>query len=176
MIYFKSSCFIKTCVPVSRHFTHPHKCAGLVMIPVTVDLPQPCQIGLPVKKAPSLFHSKHSTKGKAHSKAFEASVRTLNLCSFTSSFVFSMANSIDDDVAEDPNSGFTTRGHEAERTADGSEFNASSDYGRDRYKEQGRILRARLEDMASWAGQPAIKGSSESMRMALLTFSIIGLQ
>jgi hypothetical protein len=32
------------------------------------------------------------------------------------------------------------------------------------------------EDMSSWAGQPAIKGSSETMRMALLTFSMIGLQ
>lgn len=31
-------------------------------------------------------------------------------------------------------------------------------------------------DMASWAGQPHIKGSSESMRMALLTTSLIGLQ
>ncbi|KAH8676829.1 major facilitator superfamily domain-containing protein [Tricladium varicosporioides] len=29
---------------------------------------------------------------------------------------------------------------------------------------------------SSWAGQPHIKGSSESMRMALLTFSLIGLQ
>jgi hypothetical protein len=33
------------------------------------------------------------------------------------------------------------------------------------------------DDMAaSWVGQPAIKGSTESMRMALLTFSLIGLQ
>jgi hypothetical protein len=33
------------------------------------------------------------------------------------------------------------------------------------------------DDMAaSWAGQPAIKGSTETMRMALLTFSLIGLQ
>jgi hypothetical protein len=32
------------------------------------------------------------------------------------------------------------------------------------------------EDMASWAGQPAIKGSTESMGMVLLTFSLIGLQ
>lgn len=33
------------------------------------------------------------------------------------------------------------------------------------------------DDMAaSWAGQPAIKGSTESVRMALLTFSLIGLQ
>jgi len=31
-------------------------------------------------------------------------------------------------------------------------------------------------DMASWVGQPAIKGSTEPMRMALLTFSLIGLQ
>ena len=34
----------------------------------------------------------------------------------------------------------------------------------------------RVEDMASWAGQPAIKGSTESMRMALLTLSLVGLQ
>ncbi len=31
-------------------------------------------------------------------------------------------------------------------------------------------------DMASWAGKPSIKGSTESMRMALLTFSLAGLQ
>ncbi|RDL34703.1 MFS general substrate transporter [Venustampulla echinocandica] len=30
--------------------------------------------------------------------------------------------------------------------------------------------------MASWSGQPHIKGSSEAMRMALLTFSLVGLQ
>ena len=29
---------------------------------------------------------------------------------------------------------------------------------------------------ASWAGSPSIKGSTESIRMALLTFSLIGLQ
>ncbi|KFY19004.1 hypothetical protein V493_08203 [Pseudogymnoascus sp. VKM F-4281 (FW-2241)] len=32
------------------------------------------------------------------------------------------------------------------------------------------------KDMASWAGQPSIKGSTESMRMALLTISLIGIQ
>lgn len=31
-------------------------------------------------------------------------------------------------------------------------------------------------EMASWTGQPHIRGSSESMRMALLTTSLIGLQ
>ncbi|KAI9680000.1 MAG: hypothetical protein M1817_005015 [Caeruleum heppii] len=33
-----------------------------------------------------------------------------------------------------------------------------------------------MSEAASWAGTPSIKGSSESMRMALLTFSLIGLQ
>lgn len=32
------------------------------------------------------------------------------------------------------------------------------------------------EKMASWQGQPAVKGSTESMRMALLTFSLVGIQ
>lgn len=41
-------------------------------------------------------------------------------------------------------------------------------------EDEGEYLKA--EDMASWAGQPAIKGSTESMRMALLTLSLIGLQ
>ncbi|KAG9238668.1 sucrose transporter [Amylocarpus encephaloides] len=30
--------------------------------------------------------------------------------------------------------------------------------------------------MASWSGQPHVKGSTEAMRMALLTFSLVGLQ
>lgn len=37
-------------------------------------------------------------------------------------------------------------------------------------------LSRNFEDMSSWAGQPSIKGSSEAMRMALLTFSVIGVQ
>lgn len=31
-------------------------------------------------------------------------------------------------------------------------------------------------NMAQWSGTPHVKGSSETVRMALLTFSIIGLQ
>lgn len=31
------------------------------------------------------------------------------------------------------------------------------------------------EDMASWAGTPSVKGSTESMRMALLSLSLIGI-
>ena len=33
-----------------------------------------------------------------------------------------------------------------------------------------------MPQAASWAGTPSIKGSTESVRMALLTFSLVGLQ
>lgn len=33
-----------------------------------------------------------------------------------------------------------------------------------------------MPSIAQWAGTPSVKGSSESMRMALLTASLIGLQ
>ncbi|KAI9828668.1 MAG: hypothetical protein M1832_001771 [Thelocarpon impressellum] len=33
-----------------------------------------------------------------------------------------------------------------------------------------------MPQAASWAGTPSVKGSSDSMRMALLTFSLVGLQ
>lgn len=33
-----------------------------------------------------------------------------------------------------------------------------------------------FSEMASWAGQPAVKGSTETMRMVLLTFCLIGIQ
>jgi hypothetical protein len=50
------------------------------------------------------------------------------------------------------------------------------------YDEDESILENEVEvavpddDMAQWAGQPHIKGSTESVRMALLTFGLIGLQ
>lgn len=56
------------------------------------------------------------------------------------------------------------------------------DFEPDEHREEGRERRRGTgievtdADMASWAGQPAIKGSTESMRMALLTLSLIGLQ
>ena len=88
---------------------------------------------------------------------------------------------IDSDVAGDPYPGFATRGHEAERRAERIAFDFKSIGGDeiDKYKEnQPRTVgrRGRLADMAQWAGSPTVKGSSESMRMALLTFSIIGIQ
>lgn len=42
--------------------------------------------------------------------------------------------------------------------------------GRTGYRDRG------VEEMASWSGQPSVKGSTEAMRMALLTFSMAGLQ
>ena len=87
---------------------------------------------------------------------------------------------INNDVAGDPYSGFATRGHEAERTAERTVFQLDSEEDEvERYKEdQRRKFSARrgLADMASWSGKPAVKGSTEAMRMALLTFSIIGIQ
>lgn len=70
-----------------------------------------------------------------------------------------------------------TRGHEAEEgyghfTRKGQEDEIEiKDFGSEEYWKGGRDRK-----MASWAGQPSIKGSSESMRMALLTFSLVGLQ
>lgn len=37
------------------------------------------------------------------------------------------------------------------------------------------VLEDDPEDMASWSGQPSIKGGSEIMRMVLLTFNSIGM-
>jgi hypothetical protein len=32
------------------------------------------------------------------------------------------------------------------------------------------------QEMASWVGRPSVKGSTETTRMMLLTFSLVGLQ
>ena len=40
----------------------------------------------------------------------------------------------------------------------------------------GGGIGARTSALAQWSGTPSIKGSSESMRMALLTLSLVGLQ
>lgn len=37
------------------------------------------------------------------------------------------------------------------------------------------VLEEDPTDMSSWAGQPSVKGSSEVMRMVLLTFSSVGM-
>ena len=53
---------------------------------------------------------------------------------------------------------------------------AQRDEGEDedeRYSEIGG--RRSGAEMASWSGQPAIKGGSEMMRMVLLTFNAIGI-
>lgn len=69
-----------------------------------------------------------------------------------------------------------TRGHEAEdRAADGND-NFILSTPRRRSGSRGRTGYRELREMAQWSGQPSIKGSTEAMRMALLTFSMAGLQ
>jgi hypothetical protein len=56
------------------------------------------------------------------------------------------------------------------------ELKAEEDIAEDTPEGIAEEIEAQDEDMASWAGQPSIKGSTETMRMMLLTFSLIGLQ
>lgn len=74
------------------------------------------------------------------------------------------------DAAESDCRNSGTRGHEAGDTAEDFEVEIKG-------RRRATTRRKTDPDMASsWAGQPHIKGSSESLRMALLTFSLIGLQ
>ena len=66
-----------------------------------------------------------------------------------------------------------TRGREAIDTAEKFKFEAEEVF--EGTFEKPQIAGAR-EEMASWSGQPHVKGSTETMRMALLTFSLVGLQ
>ncbi len=70
---------------------------------------------------------------------------------------------------------FSTRGHEA-----GERLLGSDETIEGKRERNIDFLRPRERDwaaeMATWSGQPSVKGSSESMRMALLTFSLVGLQ
>ena len=91
------------------------------------------------------------------------------VCSFISTYVFQMA--ITNDDAADCNQGEWargTRGHEPQ--ASGGQIKDCLSPG-----EKGSS-RDKTAEMASWAGQPNVKGSTESMRMALLTFSLVGIQ
>jgi hypothetical protein len=68
-----------------------------------------------------------------------------------------------------------TRGREAIDTAEKSHiYNHEAEVFESTF-EKPHIVGAR-EEMASWSGQPHVKGSTETMRMALLTFSLVGLQ
>ncbi|KAF4634368.1 hypothetical protein G7Y89_g3734 [Cudoniella acicularis] len=74
----------------------------------------------------------------------------------------------DDDAAESNYRNFGPRGHEAGSRAE--------EFKDDIKVTQRRRRTATGADMASWAGQPHIKGSTEALRMMLLTFSLVGLQ
>ena len=56
------------------------------------------------------------------------------------------------------------------------DFEPDEHRAEDRERRRGSGIEDTDSDMASWVGQPAIKGSTESVRMALLTLSLIGLQ
>ena len=73
-----------------------------------------------------------------------------------------------------------TRAHDdqdKERREEGEEEEEEEEEERDELRLEGEVeIRGEDDDMAQWAGQPHIKGSTESIRMALLTFALIGLQ
>jgi hypothetical protein len=53
---------------------------------------------------------------------------------------------------------------------------ARKDGGRDDGEEEGKLGSSyAMPQAASWMGSPSIKGRTESMRMALLTFSLVGM-
>jgi hypothetical protein len=82
-------------------------------------------------------------------------------------------NAANKDCAAAPTFGNETRGHEADNTAE-PPFHLCA---KNQVKYTSRKgIGIQKEGMASWAGTPAVKGSTESMRMALLTFSLVGLQ
>jgi hypothetical protein len=80
----------------------------------------------------------------------------------------------DNDVADPASfelSVLRTRGHEADDGAGECDGELYSDIN---YTEP--LGGGSRSAMAQWAGQPRIKGSSETMRMIMLTFSLIGIQ
>lgn len=77
----------------------------------------------------------------------------------TGSYLFNSTNSSHGDEAED----------RAER------YRISEDGDTEELKFTTSTRRNR-DNMASWAGQPSVKGSTEGVRMALLTLTAMGLQ
>ena len=75
---------------------------------------------------------------------------------------------VEDEEAEQEASGIDLRDHEEDDSYDPAVHETRENIQVGLTEEEA--------DMASWVGQPAIKGSTESMRMALLTLSLIGLQ
>ena len=65
------------------------------------------------------------------------------------------------------------RGDEAEDRAEQESISEDADIEESKFITGSTASR---ENMASWAGQPSIKGSTESVRMALLTLTAMGLQ
>jgi hypothetical protein len=71
------------------------------------------------------------------------------------------------------NSSKYSRGDEAEDRAEQGSISEDGDTEESNFISTSTTRRA---NMASWAGQPSIKGSTEGVRMALLTLTAMGLQ
>lgn len=71
------------------------------------------------------------------------------------------------------NSSRCSRGDEAEDRAERGRTSEDGDTDETIFITASWTSRA---NMASWAGKPSIKGSTESVRMALLTLTAMGLQ
>lgn len=83
-----------------------------------------------------------------------------------------MENFSESDGIADPPKASRTGGDEAGDTAD----NGNGELVKHSLRKASKVKDAPIGNMASWAGTPVIKGSTESVRMMLLTFSLIGLQ
>lgn len=79
---------------------------------------------------------------------------------------------VDDDAADITEQSSQTQQQEPYPTSGSRQ----ADEDEDEDEDQAKVEEQDDDMAASWAGQPSIKGSTESMRMALLTFSLIGLQ
>jgi hypothetical protein len=77
---------------------------------------------------------------------------------------------VDDDAAD------ITEQNSHQQQQQRAAYPISGTHQADGEEDQTKVEEEDDDMAASWAGQPAIKGSTESMRMALLTFSLIGLQ
>lgn len=82
---------------------------------------------------------------------------------------------IDDDTADIADAEETTHLNQGQERSFSAE-ETHHEEGEVKAEEENAQIERDDDDMALWAGQPSIKGSTESIRMALLTFSLIGLQ
>lgn len=76
-------------------------------------------------------------------------------------------------VTDNPGGADWSHGDEAEDRAERGRISEDGDAIESKSIPSRSISR---EKMASWVGQPSVKGSTEGIRMALLTLTAMGLQ